>query len=99
MDIPAILTDVYPGAQWLLDGNTIDGLTWLDDSPAPTEADLLAAWPAVKAARLNQAAAAARAVAYSAEADPLFFYWQAGEGTQQAWQEKREEIRARHPYV
>jgi len=99
MDIPATLTHLYPGAQWTLSGDTYDGLTWLEDTPAPSEAELLAAWPDVEVARANAAAAASRAVAYSAEADPLFFYWQAGEGTEQAWLEKRAEIRDRYPYV
>ena len=40
----------------------------------------------------------ARAAAYANEADPLFFKWQAGEGTEQEWLAKREEIRARYPY-
>ena len=43
-------------------------------------------------------AKANRAAAYTAEADPLFFKWQAGEGTEQEWLAKREEIRARFPY-
>jgi hypothetical protein len=41
---------------------------------------------------------AARAAAYREEADPLFFKWQAGEGTEADWLAKREEIRARYPY-
>ena len=36
--------------------------------------------------------------AYIAESDPLFFQWQAGEGTKEAWIAKREEIKARNPY-
>ena len=99
MDIPAILTHIRPGAIWSLNGDTYDGLDWLDDSPKPTEDELAAAWPDVQTARANAEAEAQRAVAYKAEADPLFFYWQAGEGTEQAWLEKRAEIRARFPYV
>ena len=38
-----------------------------------------------------------RKQAYAAEADPLFFKWQAGEGTEAEWRAKREEIRARYP--
>jgi hypothetical protein len=41
---------------------------------------------------------AGRAAAYAAEADPLFFKWQAGEATEAEWKAKREEIRARYPY-
>jgi hypothetical protein len=41
---------------------------------------------------------ARRKAAYTAEADPLFFKWQAGEGTEAEWLAKREEIRNRYPY-
>lgn len=41
---------------------------------------------------------AQRQLAYTAEADPLFFKWQAGEATEAEWLAKREEIRARFPY-
>ena len=41
---------------------------------------------------------AARQAAFQREADPLFFKWQAGEGTEEAWQAKRAEIRERYPY-
>lgn len=39
-----------------------------------------------------------RQAAYTAEADPLFFKWQAGEGTEEEWKAKRQEIRDRYPY-
>ncbi len=39
-----------------------------------------------------------RQAAYTAEADPLFFKWQAGEGTEAEWLAKRQEIRNRFPY-
>ena len=41
---------------------------------------------------------ALRHAAYTAEADPLFFKWQASEGTEAEWLAKREEIRNRYPY-
>jgi hypothetical protein len=41
---------------------------------------------------------AKRHAAYTAEADPLFFKWQAGEGTEADWLAKRQEIRDRYPY-
>ena len=41
---------------------------------------------------------AKRQAAYTAEADPLFFKWQAGEATEAEWLAKREEIRTRFPY-
>jgi hypothetical protein len=39
-----------------------------------------------------------RQAAYTAEADPLFFKWQAGEDTEEEWKAKRQEIRDRYPY-
>jgi hypothetical protein len=98
-DYPAVLAHLYPDAQWSLNGDDYTGLTWLDDSPKPTQDELDAAWPAVQVARQNAEAAVNRGAAYAAEADPLFFYWQAGEGTEEAWLAKRAEIRDRYPYV
>jgi hypothetical protein len=40
----------------------------------------------------------ARAAAYAAEADPLFFKAQRGEATEQDWRDKVADIRARYPY-
>ena len=34
--------------------------------------------------------------AYQEESDPLFFKWQAGEGTEEEWKAKREEIHDRY---
>ena len=50
------------------------------------------------AAQERAEAEANRQAAFEREADPLFFKWQAGEGTEQEWLAKREEIRARYPY-
>lgn len=38
-----------------------------------------------------------RKYAYQNEADPLFFKWQRGEGTQEAWLDKIAEIKQRYP--
>ena len=56
-DYAAVLTANYPDAEWTLDGDTYDGLTWLSDSPKPSQADLDAAWPAVQQARADAVAA------------------------------------------
>jgi len=57
IDYSAVLTANYPDASWVLDGDTYDGLTWLSDTPKPTQAELDAAWPAVQQARADAAAA------------------------------------------
>jgi len=49
-DYSAVLTANYPAAEWTLNGNTYDGLTWLSDTPKPSQAELDAAWPAVQQA-------------------------------------------------
>ena len=51
----------------------------------------------IEAQQIAQAKAI-RAAAYTAEADPLFFKWQAGKITDQEWLAKRDEIRERYPY-
>ena len=56
-DYAAVLTANYPDAEWTLDGDTYDGLTWLSDTPQPSQADLDAAWPAVQQAQADAVAA------------------------------------------
>jgi len=52
-DYAAVLTANYPDAQWTLNGDAYDGLTWLSDTPKPSQAELDAAWPAVQQARAD----------------------------------------------
>jgi hypothetical protein len=63
-----------------------DGVNFIEPvpepEPAPTQAEQ----------------EAKRQAAYQSEADPLFFQWQAGEGTEAGWLAKRQEIRDRYPY-
>ena len=40
----------------------------------------------------------ARRAAYEAESDPLFFEWQRGDGTEQAWLDAVAAVKAAHPY-
>ena len=96
-DYVAVLAANYPDAEWTLNGDTYDGLTWLSDSPKPTQAELDAAWPAVQQARRQAQVDQQRHAAYVAESDPLFFQWQRGETTEQAWRDKVAEIQARYP--
>jgi len=39
-----ILTINYPGKEWSLQGDSYEGLNWLDASPKPTQAELDALW-------------------------------------------------------
>ena len=97
-DYAAVLVANYPGAQWSLSGNDYDTLDWYDDTSKPSQADLDAAWPAVEHANQVAAVEDARRAAYAAESDPLFFEWQRGDGTEQAWLDAVAAVKAAHPY-
>ena len=44
IDYPAILTRHYAGSEWTLNGDEYSGLTWLSDTPTPTQEELDALW-------------------------------------------------------
>ena len=44
IDYPAILTRHYAGSEWTLNGDEYSGLTWLSDTPMPTQEELDALW-------------------------------------------------------
>jgi hypothetical protein len=48
IDYTQILTVNYPNTTWTLNGDSYDGLTWLSDTPKPTQAELDALWPATQ---------------------------------------------------
>ena len=50
-DYALILSINYFGKQWSLDGNSYSGLTWLDESPKPTQAELDALWESTQTAQ------------------------------------------------
>ena len=50
IDYSQILIRHYPNAQWSLNGDTYEGLTWLDATPKPTQAELDALWIPTQAA-------------------------------------------------
>lgn len=89
------LVSLRPGAEWVLRG---DELEWMDaEQTQPTDAEINAEVARLQALEPTRIVEASRQAAYVAEADPLFFKWQAGESTQAEWQAKREEIRQRFP--
>jgi len=94
----AVLVAKYPGAQWSLSGNDYDTLEWYDDTPKPTQAELDAAWPTVQYNDEVAAVEKARRADYEATSDPLFFEWQRGDGTEQAWLDAVAAVKAAHPY-
>lgn len=49
MNIPLTLKYLRPNEEWTLDGDDYEGLTWLSDTPKPTEAEIAAAFPEAQA--------------------------------------------------
>ena len=98
IDYAAILTANYVGAQWTLDGNTYEGLTWLDSTPKPTQAQLDAAWPQVDYNNQYAQVEATRRTQYEAQSDGLFFEWQRGTNTQAAWETAVQAVKDANPY-
>ena len=58
IDYAQILITNYVGKQWTLNGDSYDGLEWLDASPKPTQAELDALWESTQAAVVAKAQAA-----------------------------------------
>jgi len=97
-DYAAVLTAIRPGAQWSLDGDDYAGLTWLDDSPKPTQAELDAAWPTVQYERDHAAVEAQRRARYQTETDGMFFAAQRENGDLTGWVAAVDAIKADLPY-
>jgi hypothetical protein len=100
MDIALILSSNYVGSQWSLDGNDYSGLTWLSDTPKPTEKQLEAQWAEVQYETDLDAVKSARHAAYIAPggSDAVFMKYQRGEATEQEWLDAVQAINDANPY-
>jgi len=49
MNIALVLSENYKDSQWLLIGDTYEGLEWLDTTSKPTKAKLESEWASVQA--------------------------------------------------
>jgi hypothetical protein len=94
----AVLIANYVGAQWNIDGETYEGLTWLDSTPKPTQAELDAQWPAVDYQNQYNAVETTRRTQYEAQSDGLFFEWQRGTNTQAGWEAAVQAVKDANPY-
>ena len=97
-DYTAVLEHLYPGSEWTLNANDPAQLVWLSEGEAPTRAELDAAWPQVQYDRAYAQVEQARHAAYVTDADPLFFKWQRGTGTEQEWLDSVQAVKDAHPY-
>ena len=99
MDIARILHKIRPGALWSLNDNRYAGLLWKDDSPKPTNQEIIAAWEEIEQELEIKKIQRLRREAYQLESDPLFFEYQRGDIEKQEWLDKVQEIKERYPYT
>jgi len=98
MDIAQILASKYAGAEWTLDGDDYTGLTWLSETPKPTKKALEALWAEVQYETAYARVEQARQTEYQATTDPLFFRFQRGDVTEQAWLDAVQTVKDANPY-
>ena len=98
IDYSQILSVNYPGAQWARDNNDYDTLQWFSDGNPPTQAKLDAAWPQVDYDTQVAAVETTRRTQYEAQSDGLFFEWQRGTNTKEAWEAAVQAIKDANPY-
>lgn len=104
MMYPKIFARLSNTAEYAIIGNPTTkaeydrDVTWLSDDPKPTWEQIVEVRKTIENEEATEQIQTNRRNAYFVEADPLFFGWQRGENTEQAWLEKVAEIRARYPY-
>jgi hypothetical protein len=98
MDIAAILSRKFEGAEWVLNGDEYAGLTWLSESNQPTEKELEALWPTVQYEVAYEQVERARQQAYRETSDALFFEYQRGDATEAEWLTAVQAVKDAHPY-
>jgi len=98
MDIPQILSNKYTGSLWRLEGDDYTGLTWLSETPKPTKKALEALWAEVQYETAYARVEQARLAEYQATTDPMFFEFQRGDVTEQAWLDAVQAVKDANPY-
>ena len=51
IDYSIAISCLRPNEEWILNGEKYTGLTWLSDTPKPTEEEIIASWPDAQAAQ------------------------------------------------
>ena len=93
-----VLQTNYVGAEWSISANDYDTLEWYSASTKPTQAELDAAWPTVDYNNQYTAVETTRRTQYEAQSDGLFFEWQRGTNTKEAWEAAVQAVKDANPY-
>ena len=97
-DYAAVLTANYTGSEWTLNDNDYDTLQWFSNTPKPTQAELDAQWPAVSYNDQYSQVETTRRTQYEAKSDGLYFEWQRGTNTKEAWEAAVQAVKDANPY-
>ena len=97
-DYTTVLTANYAGKQWTLNDNDYTSLVWLSAGKAPTQAELDAQWPQVAYNQQVAQVKATRRTQYEAQSDGIFFEWQRGTNTKEAWEAAVQAVKDANPY-
>ena len=100
VDYATVLTVIRPNSLWSMVNNDFASLVWDEGNVgvAPSQAECDEAWPQVEYDRAYAQVEQARHAAYITDADPLFFKWQRGTGTEQAWRDAVQVVKDAYPY-
>ncbi len=98
IDYAAILSANYSGKQWSLNNNDYATLVWLSAGTPPTQAELDAQWPAVAYQQQVAQVETTRRTQYEAQSDGIFFEWQRGTNTKEAWETAVQAVKDANPY-
>lgn len=83
---------------YAIGGNPAEIILWENEEKQPTNAAIAKAAPQGAYLRELANVNAQRLTAYQNESDPIFFEYQRGENTEEAWKAKIAEIQARYPF-
>ena len=90
-DYAFILSKKYKGKRWVANGDTYEGITWLDESPKPTEKQLDKEYLEYRAANDYKNKRVAEYPSFAEQFDKLYH-----EGID-AWKAEISAIKARYP--
>lgn len=94
IDYAKILATNYFGKQWTLNGNSYDGLTWLDESTKPTKEELDSQWNSVQIMFEQSAYKKKRQIEYPSFADQFDLLFHGG---MDAWKAAIQAVKDKYP--
>lgn len=94
-DLTKALMSLYPNANWELNGDEYDGLVWKsDDTPKPTEEELITECDRLKSEYENNQYQRNRAKEYPSYADQFDLLYHGG---YDAWKAEIDKIKEKYP--